>query len=94
MCRKATPVSTASAPNNAPLIALQWVRNGLSIKKEPAERFIRWDMNGNGPANPLFIENDPRYKYWYIEIGETRHWFSFNKEVERVAPCNYITEEI
>lgn len=81
-------------PEKAPLISLQWVRNGLSIKKEPAERFIRWDMNGNGPANPLFIENDPRYKYWYIEIGETRHWFSFNKEVERVAPCNYITEEI
>lgn len=81
-------------PEKATLISLQWVRNGLSIKKEPAERFIRWDMNGNGPANPLFIENDPRYKYWYIEIGETRHWFSFNKEVERVAPCNYITEEI
>lgn len=81
-------------PDNAPLIALQWVRNGLSIKKEPAERFIRWDMNGNGPANPIFIENDPRYRYWYIEIGDTRHWFSFNKEVERVAPCNYITQEI
>lgn len=81
-------------PEKAQLISLQWVRNGLSIKKEPAEGFIRWDMNGNGPANPLFIEKDPRYKYWYIEIGDTRHWFSFNKEVERVAPCNYTTEDI
>lgn len=81
-------------PEKSPLISLAWVRNGLSIKKEPAERFIRWDMNGNTPANPLFIKGDPRYRYWYIEIGDTRHWFSFNKEVERVAPCNYITQEI
>lgn len=81
-------------PDMAPLISLAWVRNGLSIKKEPAERFIRWDMNGKGPANPLFIENDPRYKYWYIEIGGTRHWFSFNKEVERIAPCSYTAQTI
>lgn len=82
------------APQQAPLVALQWVRNGLSMKKEPAESFIRWDMNVNIPENPLFVNGDPRYKYWYIEIGGTRHWFSFNKEVERVAPCNYITETI
>lgn len=81
-------------PDKAPLISLAWVRNGLSIKKEPAERFIRWDMNGKGPANPLFIENGPRYKYWYIEIGGTRHWFSFNKEVERIAPCSYTAQTI
>ena len=81
-------------PQQAPLVALQWVRNGLSMKKEPAESFIRWDMNGNSPANPLFIKGDPRYKYWYIDIDNIRHWFSFNKEVERVAPCNYITEKI
>ena len=23
-----------------------------------------------------------------------RHWFSFNKEIERIAPCGYLAEEL
>lgn len=82
------------APQHAPLVSLQWVLNGLSMKKEPAGNFIKWDMGQGAENNPLFVEGDPRYRYWYIEIEGTRHWFSFNKEVERVAPCNYKTEKI
>ena len=81
-------------PHLAPLISLQWVRNGLSIKKEPAENFIKWDIAHGSETNPLFVEGDPRYKYYYIEYNNTRHWFSFNKEIERVAPCGYFEEII
>lgn len=76
----------------APLISLQWVRNGLSIKKEPAENFTKWELNQGTDSNPLFVEGDPRYKYYYLTLGEVRHWFSFNKEIERVAPCGYFVE--
>lgn len=81
------------APSLAPLVSLQWVRIGLSIKKEPAENFVKWDFK-SGMSNPLFVENDPRYKYAYLEYDGVRHWFSFNKEVERVAPCNYFAQSI
>lgn len=77
-------------PEMAPLISLQWVRNGLSIKKEPAENFTKWELSQGTGSNPLFVEGDPRYKYYYLTLGEVRHWFSFNKEIERVAPCGYI----
>ena len=44
--------------------------------------------------NPLFVEGDPRYKYHYIDIESVRHWFSFNNEIERIAPCGYAVEEL
>ena len=81
------------APSQAPLVSLQWVRNGLSTKKEPAENFVKWDFKSS-LHNPLFVENDPRYKYAYLEYNGVRHWFSFNKEIERVAPCKYFAQEI
>lgn len=77
-------------PELAPLISLQWVQNGLSIKKEPAENFAKWEMGQGTENNPLFVEGDPRYKYYYLTIGDIKHWFSFNKEIERVAPCGYV----
>ena len=80
-------------PSLAPLVSLQWVKNGLSIKKEPAEKFVKWDFKSD-LHNPLFVENDPRYKYAYLEYNGVRYWFSFNKEVERVAPCNYFAQEL
>ena len=80
-------------PSLAPLVSLQWVRNGLSTKKEPAENFVKWDFKSS-LHNPLFVENDPRYKYAYMEYDGVRHWFSFNKEVERVAPCSYFAQEM
>ena len=81
-------------PEIAPLISLQWVRNGLSIKKEPAENFVKWELSQGAETNPLFVEGDPRYKYHYLTIGNARHWFSFNKEIERIAPCGYFVERI
>ena len=83
-----------NAPQAATLISLQWIRNGLSMKKEPAENFTRWEMKEGTHTNPLYIENDPRYKYWHITIGNTRYWFSFNKEIERIAPCSHFEQEI
>ena len=80
-------------PSQSPLVSLQWVRNGLSTKKEPAGNFVKWDFKSS-LHNPLFVENDPRYKYAYLEYDGVRHWFSFNKEIERVAPCSYFAQEI
>lgn len=80
-------------PEMAPLISLQWVRNGLSIKKEPAENFTKWEISLGAETNPLFVEGDPRYKYHYLTLGNERHWFSFNKEIERIAPCGYFVEK-
>ena len=78
----------------APCLALQWVKNGLSIKKEPAHAFLKWDINDAKTKNPLLVEGDPRYKYYYLDFCNSRHWFSFNKEIERVAPCSYFSEEL
>ena len=94
-CKKHTP-------QQAPLISLQWVKNGLSMKKEPTENFTKWELSQGADTNPLFVEGDPRYKYYYITIcskqadGTTKattHWFAFNKEIERVAPCKYLKTE-
>jgi hypothetical protein len=81
------------SPLLAPLVSLQWVRNGLSIKKEPAENFVKWDFK-SGIPNPLLVENDPRYKYAYLDYNGVRFWFSFNKEIERVAPCNSFAQTL
>lgn len=81
-------------PDSAPLVSLQWVQNGLSMKKEPAALFVKWDYNESNLSNPILVEGDPRYKYYYIEYGVSRYWFAFNKEIERVAPCNSFKEEL
>ena len=89
-------------PQQATLISLQWVKNGLSMKKEPAENFTKWELSHGTNTNPLFVEGDPRYKYYHMTIcskqadGTTKmttHWFAFNKEIERVAPCKYLETE-
>ena len=80
-------------PEMAPLIALQWVKNGLSIKKEPAENFTKWELSEGKETNPLFVEKDPRYKYYRLTYNGVCHWFSFNKEIERTAPCSYIAQQ-
>lgn len=74
-------------PDMAPLVSLQWVRNGLSIKKEPAEHFQKWEISQGTAMNPVFVDGDPRYKYYFLTYNGVRYWFSFNKEIERVAPC-------
>ena len=81
------------SPSLAPLVSLQWVRNGLSIKKEPAENFVKWDFK-SGIPNPLLVENDPRYKYAYLDCNGVMLWFSFNKEIERVAPCSSFAQTL
>jgi len=94
-CKKHTP-------QQAPLISLQWVKNGLSMKKEPAENFTKWELGKGANTNPIFVEGDPRYKYYFITISSKNaddttmartHWFAFNKEIERVAPCKYLETE-
>lgn len=82
------------SPENANYVALQWVRNGLSVKKKPAEKFCKWDIRSSSIANPLLVEGDARYKYFFIEVENRRFWFSFNKEIERIAPCGSCVEEI
>lgn len=86
-CRKHCPSKCAE-------VALQWAYNGLSMKKVPAEVFVRWDYRVAEVPNPIFVEGDPRYRYFYLQVGGNRHWFAYNKEIERVAPCNTYIEEL
>ncbi len=78
----------------APLVSLEWVRNGLSIKKEPAENFCKWELSQGADSNPIFVEGDPRYKYYHLTYNGVRHWFSFNKEIERISPCSYYAQAV
>ena len=81
-------------PSNCAEISLQWAHNGLSMKKEPAEMFVKWNYGDTAVSNPIFVEGNPRYRYFYLHVGNCRHWFAYNKEIERVAPCNSCTEEL
>lgn len=77
-----------NSPFHTKYISLQWANNGLSMKKEPAEHFVKWDYKDKSVNNPLFVEGDPRYKYYYLQVDDCRYWFAYNKEIERIAPCN------
>jgi hypothetical protein len=70
-------------------ISLEWVKNGLSLKKEPAENVILWDFKSE-ISNPILNTNNVRDKYFFLEVEGVIHWFAFNKEINRTSPYNYI----
>lgn len=84
-CKKLTP-------EWLPALTITWVKIGLSLKKEPAQGLCKWSIKDD-MHNPIFVDGDPRYKYFYFEAYGSRHWFAFNAEVKRVGPCSYFIEE-
>ncbi len=67
-------------------ISLQWINNGLSLKKEPANILKNWVPNNIEIENPIYIENDTRVKYFYAENQHKKYWFAFNPSLERNKP--------
>lgn len=82
------------APQNSANIALKWAKIGLSLNKEPGEMFKQWIFKESPIENPVFDQTKVRNKYYYIEINNQRHWFIFNKEIERIAPLTYYIQQL
>jgi hypothetical protein len=75
-------------------VALEWIKNGLSINKEPAELFKQWHFKDSDIENPVFDKDNIRNKYYYLNTDRQIHWFIFNKEIERIAPIRYYIQEL
>ncbi len=67
-------------------ICIKWVTNGLSIKKEPASGLKMWHFNNTAIANPVLDLKSVHNSYYFFENENTRHWFVFNKSVNREKP--------
>lgn len=74
------------SPDNLFNISLQWIRNGLSVKKEPANILTAWNSRIPLFENPLFDKNNSQTKYYYAIYNGLIYWFSFNNETNRNAP--------
>ncbi|MEG2320442.1 MAG: DUF4080 domain-containing protein [Bacteroidales bacterium] len=75
-----------NAPDSLFDISIQWIHNGLSIKKEPANILKSWNSRTSSLENPIFNENDSRNKYYYTIHNNLIYWFSFNNESNRNIP--------
>ena len=75
-------------------ITLGWIKNGLSIKKEPAGDLKMWHFNNSTIANPVFQEDNVYNSYYYLDFKDERHWFVFNKHILRDKPVTYFKEII
>lgn len=74
------------APQTLNSITINWVKNGYSLKKEPAQDLQKWDIKSEMP-NPIFVEKEHNYKYYYLQTASATYWFAFNAEIKRVGPC-------
>lgn len=74
------------APEQLFNISLQWIRNGLSAKKEPGNILKSWNIRESSLENPIYEEEAVRVKYYYALNGGEIHWFAFNTEVDRNKP--------
>ncbi len=68
-------------------VSLQWIRNGLSVKKEPAKILTAWNRHVPQHKNPLFDPLNIRVKYYYAVDNNTIYWFSYNNETDRNKPA-------
>ena len=74
------------APEHLFNISLQWIRNGLSAKKEPGNILNSWNIRESSLENPIYNKEAVRVKYFYAQNGVNTHWFAFNTELDRNKP--------
>lgn len=74
--------------------SLQWVRNGLSIKKEPAAILHAWNPKDIDLYNPLLEPENPRLKYYYACREDLIYWFSYDNETDRNKPSKELVKRI
>lgn len=61
------------------LMAVQWIKNGLSLKKGPGLKASTWKAE-EGRENPLAGNGNRESKYYYIDTEEDTHWFRFDRD--------------
>ncbi|MEG0517658.1 MAG: DUF4080 domain-containing protein [Bacteroidales bacterium] len=81
-------------PDNLFTISLQWIRNGLSVKKEPANILTAWNSKTPQYENPLFNKNNYQIKYYYAIHNGLIYWFSFNNETSRNTPSQELVKTL
>lgn len=82
------------APEHLFSISIQWIRNGLSIKKEPAFILQNWNGRDKHPENPLFSPENSRLKYYYAVRGDLIYWFSYDHETNRNKPAKELVKKL
>ncbi len=79
-------------PKHLQMLSLGWICNGLSIKKEPAQNLKSWKITEEKIKNPLFEPENYQNSYWWMDIGEERYWFVYNKSIDRNRPVKVLKE--
>ncbi len=70
----------ANYSNFLPKISIAWVKAGLSMKKKPAEKFIKWKNRGeysdSSIYNPLYDPLDREKSYYYLKLEDSYFWWA------------------
>ena len=75
-------------------ISINWISNGLSIKKEPAANLKMWHFGDATIKNPV-LEPDNNYNsYYFLDTESTRLWFVYNKNIDRHKPVTIFNENL
>lgn len=73
-------------------ITINWILNGLSIKKEPAAALKMWHFNNDQISNPVLDTDNNYNSYYYLDIEGARLWFVYNKNTDRHKPITFFKE--
>ena len=81
-------------PHHLNLITLNWINCGLSLKKEPAQKVMHWNIKDKDQIfNPIFEELERNNTYYYFDCDGNRYWFTYNKCIDRNRPIRSCREE-
>lgn len=74
-------------------ISINWISNGLSIKKEPAAALKMWHFGDTTISNPVLDADNNYNSYYYLDIEGARLWFVYNKNADRHKPITIFKEK-
>lgn len=81
-------------PQYLNIVTLNWIRCGLSLKKEPAQYVNHWNIKDKDLIfNPLFNEEERSNSYFFFDSDNSRYWFAYNKSVDRNKPIKSCRED-
>lgn len=70
-------------------MAINWIIEGLSLKKGPGLLAESWNTSKKDINNPLFDSSNPHLKYYYIDNDKNNtYWFAFDKRINRTKPVS------
>ena len=81
-------------PEYLDYICLDWIKCGLSLKKEPAQKAKIWKIGNESIKNPILDASNRDISYLYYRIENAIHWFSYDKSKNRTKPTNHIICQI